>query len=45
MIRAAYALPSSELPSSAKGLVGVEGLEELLQKIGKEEQASGGEDL
>ncbi|OLP79066.1 Pentatricopeptide repeat-containing protein [Symbiodinium microadriaticum] len=37
VIRAAYNLPGSSLPSGPRA-VGVEGLEELLQKIGKEEQ-------
>eukprot|EP00439_Symbiodinium_sp_Y106_P023694 s5439_g2.t3 len=39
VIRAAYNLPGSSLPSGPRA-VGVEGLEELLQKIGKEEQES-----
>mmetsp|Transcript_72746 Transcript_72746/g.170568 ORF Transcript_72746/g.170568 Transcript_72746/m.170568 type:complete len:869 (-) Transcript_72746:213-2819(-) len=42
VIRAAYNLPGSSLPSGPRA-VGVEGLEELLQKIGKEEQEAADE--
>ncbi|CAE6940013.1 unnamed protein product [Symbiodinium natans] len=42
VIRAAHHLPGSSLPSGPRA-VGVEGLEELLQKIGKEEQEAADE--